>query len=421
MRRRWSLRLGRGRREARQSRSPADHERRQRRLLGLVSALLALSLWAVLVIRLPANAALQPGSPSPIDVRAPRTLTFVSELLTAQERLRAESAPEAVVYVRDPNVPIQQRAQLADLLQTIGQIRDDPSLDPAAKRAKLVSVPLPNSTLVISPELASQIGRLSDIVWEDVREQSLGLYDRAMIARSYELSEQDVRDLRERSLPYWSSLDGRGAQQQLSLLFSEAFLRPNRLLDEAATARRKQELRDAVKPVQVTVQQGESVVHAGDIVTPAIEEKLEALGVLQADIDWLSIGGKGLLAALIGAIFGRYLYKMQRGVWLATRPLLVVAGMMVVTALAARLALPLGAEWLYAFPLAVAALLLATLFPRGLALMVITLLGLLLAFLMDGQAGPATALLAYSTRAPFARLERSVAAGRAVVAGEVPA
>ena len=35
--------------------------------------------------------------------------------------------------------------------------------------------------------------------------------------------------------------------------------------------------------------------------------------------------------------------------------------------------------------------------------------------------GPATALLAYSTRAPFARLERSVAAGRAVVAGEVPA
>ncbi|MBK9713900.1 MAG: HDIG domain-containing protein [Kouleothrix sp.] len=394
MRRRWIQRLGRGRREVRQPRSPAEWERRQRRILTLVSALLALLLWGVMAVRLPANPGLRRGSPSPIDFRAPRTLTFASESQTEQERIHAESSPEAVVYVRDSSIPVQQRANLADLLQTVGQIREDPSLDTASKRAKLTSVPLPNSTLVISPALAVQLTRLSPDGWAHVRQESLNLYDQAMNAYNYELSDQNVQDLRERSMPYWSSLadDGK-VDRELILLFSRSFLRPNRVLDDAATQKRKQELRDAVKPVLVTVQEGESIVHAGDIVTPAIEEKLEALGVLQTNVDWLGVGGKGLLAALIATIFRLYLGKMQRSVWMATRPLLVVAAMFVLTAFAARLVVPLGQSWLYAFPLAVIALLLATLFPRGVALMVVTLIGLVIAFLDDGQAAPAIALV----------------------------
>jgi cyclic-di-AMP phosphodiesterase PgpH len=87
------------------------------------------------------------------------------------------------------------------------------------------------------------------------------------------------------------------------------------------------------------------------------------------------------------------MFKMQRNVWLATRSLLVVAGMTALAVLAARLTLPLGEEWLYAFPLAVVGLLLATLFPRGLALMIVTLSGLVIVFLVEGQAAPALALL----------------------------
>jgi cyclic-di-AMP phosphodiesterase PgpH len=393
MRRRWSLRLGRGRRDARQPRAPVERERRQLRVLVLVSMLLALALWAVMVIQLPANAELRPGGPSPIDVRASRTTTFASELLTQKERFDAESAPDAVVYVRDSNVPIKQRGELASMLQSIAQIREDPSLNQTERRARLTTLPLPNSTLVISPELAAEVVRLGDDAWAEVQQNSLRLYDQALQAHNYELSEQDVTELQSRSLPYWSTLVAEGSQREMVLLFSRSFLQPNSTLDEIATARRKQELRDAVKPVMVTVQAGESIVHAGDIVTPAIEEKLEVLGVLQSDVSWLGIAGKGLLAALVVAIFGRYLYKMQRNVWLTSRPLLVVAVMIALAGLAARLTMPLGGVWIYGFPLAVVGLLLATLFPRGLALMVVTLLGVVIAFLNDGQAGPAAALM----------------------------
>lgn len=393
MRRRWDLRLNRWWRERRKSRVTKDRRLKHRNRLVFVCLLMALALWAVLVIRPSIDPNLKPGSPSPIDIRAPRTVTFASESLTEQERIRKESSPDAAVYTNDPNIPTVQRTQLFDLLQTIGRIRDDPSLDPDGKYRKLTSLPLPNSTLVISPALAIQLVRLGPDAWEAVRKQSLDLYDRAMSAHNYEVSDQDFVDLRDRSMPYWSSLLASGDQQELILLFSRAFLKPNRLLDEAATKQHKQALRDAVEPVMVTVQENENIVHAGDIVTPAIQEKLEALGLLQPDVDWFDSGGKGLLAALVALIFGTYVYQMQHNVWTSIRPLLVVVVLTVLTALGARLVLALGQEWTYAFPLGVTGLLLATLFPRGLALMVVTLLSLLVAFQSEGQVGPAMALL----------------------------
>src|SRR3954471_22571464 len=153
MRRRWFNRSFRSWREPRGMRTPAEQLRRHQRVLLVVCVLLALALWAILAVQVPTYSGILPGSPSPIDVRAPRTLTFVSDLLTTQDRIRAESSPEAVVYTRDPNIPVQQRDQLSGLLQTIERIRDDPSIGTSARREKLVSLPLPNSTLVISPAL----------------------------------------------------------------------------------------------------------------------------------------------------------------------------------------------------------------------------------------------------------------------------
>src|SRR5215213_8806130 len=243
MRRKWFNRSGRSRREPRGLPTPAEQLRRQQRVLVFVCVLLALALWAILAVQVPTYSGILPGNPSPIDVRAPRTLTFVSDLLTAQERIRAESSPEAVVYTRDPNIPVQQRDQLAGLLQTIEQIRDDPSLVTTTRREKLVSLPLPNSTLVISPALATQLTRLAPDAWQLVRQETLDLYD------------QGLAELRERSMPYWASLAARGEQRELILLFSSAFIRPNQIVDEPATQQRKQALGDAVKPVKVTVLQ----------------------------------------------------------------------------------------------------------------------------------------------------------------------
>ncbi|HEX5688437.1 MAG TPA: phosphohydrolase, partial [Roseiflexaceae bacterium] len=203
-------------------RSAADQRRRQTWQLVFASCVLALALWGILAVRPPTSPGLELGSPSPRDVRANQTLAFQSEVLTEEKRFRAENAPDTVVYTRDSNVPIAQRAQLVELLQTISQIRDDPSLGSDAETAKLTS--LPNSTLVVSPELATTIATLSDDEWNDVRLQTLTVYDRATARYDFALNAEAVADLRERLLPYWSAQLGRGKAPQIIQLFVSSFL-----------------------------------------------------------------------------------------------------------------------------------------------------------------------------------------------------
>jgi cyclic-di-AMP phosphodiesterase PgpH len=399
MRRRWIIRPQRKRRVPRPPRTPAEQERRQRRQLVLAACALALALWTILSVRPPTKPGLEVGSPSPTDVRARRSVPFTSKLLTDAQRARAESAADTLVYTRDPDIPIAQRAQLADLLQTITQIRGDPSLALAARRAKLAS--LPNSTLVISPELATAIERLSDDEWNNVRLQSLNLYDRALNKYDYVLNTDAVIELREISLPYWSSQLAKGEQQRLMLLFASSFLKPNSVLDENATRARKQAASDAVAPVTVQIQQGESIVRQGEIVTPEILEKLQALGEVNAETDWRDVAGKGVLAGLAAALFGVYLARFQREVWTFSRSLWVVAVLFALTLLAARVVLPLGPDWAYVFPLAMTGMLLAALFNGGLALSAATLLSLLIAFVGDNQFELSVALLFGSTAGVF--------------------
>jgi len=374
----------------------------------LVSLLLGLALWAILVVRPPTTPGLQPGRPSPLDIRARRPASFVSDLLTEQERVRAENSPETEVYKRDPDIPNQQRAQLAGLLQTITRIHKDPTLDKAAERDKLTR--LPDSTLVISPALATQIAGLSDAEWNNVSQQSLDLYDRSLSENKYELNEQSLNQLRERSLPYWISSVATGEQQDLILLFSSSFLKANKVLDKEATNRHRQEARDSVKQVVVQILQNESIVRQGDLITPAIQEKLEALGELQTETNWLNVAGEGILAGLVATLFGIYLGLAQREVWMADRPLLVVATLFALTLLAARLMLPLVSDWPYAFPLAMTALLLTVLFNRGLGLVATMLLSLLITFVGGSQLSMVAALLLGSMAGIFAigRGERSL-------------
>ncbi|HWQ15727.1 MAG TPA: HDIG domain-containing protein [Roseiflexaceae bacterium] len=408
MRLRWNLGLLRPRR-APLATPATDHPARRRLHFAPACAGLALALWAIMTVRGPSTPGLQPGQPSPVSIQASRSVTYTSAWRTEQERARAESAPDTVVYARDPSIPIEQRAQLAGLLQTISQIRADPTLSRAEKREKLTS--LPNSTLVISAELASQIARLSDEQWENVRRQSLQLYDRAVSEHNYALNDQAVAELRTLSLPYWASLDASKEERDLIVLFSGSFLRANLVRDDAATAARKQAARDAVAPVQVTILQGESIVRQGDVVTPDVQEKLEALDELRTETNWLSVGAKGVLALLLALIYGIYLARAQPEIAAATRPTLVVVGLIALTTLAARFTMPLGQSWALAFPLATTALLLAALFNSGLALVSAALLSLLTVHLGDGQLGAALAQLLGCAAGVFVvgRGERSLA------------
>ena len=384
-------------------------ERTWRRLTVGLSLGLALVIWSALAWQPVIAPDLQLGRPSPRDIQADRTVTYVSEWRTEQERARAESSADTVVYSRDMSIPIQQRAELKNLLQTISQIRDDPTLTKAQERERLTS--LPNSTLIISPELASAIAGQTDESWALISTLALELYDRALSENRYMLNDQKIAELRSFSLPYWASLQAETeAQAELIALFSGSFLKTNQFIDEEATQRRKQEVREAVRPVTVRILEGESIVRQGDVVTPDVLEKLEALGALRTKTNWMALGGKALLALLIAGIFGAYVAVAQHETLKETRPLLLVFSLMALTVIAARLVIPFGIQWTYAFPLALIALLLAALFNVGLSLMSAGVLSVIIASLSDKQLATALILFLGSIAGAFliGRGERSL-------------
>lgn len=314
MKRRW---WGNNRRDLRPTQTVEQQEQRIWRIFWLLTVCFALLIWAILVARAPVATNYGLGKPSPATVQARREVSYLSEVRTEEERAKAESDPATIVYTRDTAIPTTQRNQLTDLFQTISQIRDDPTLGEDDQRARLES--LPNSTIVITESLATEVVRLSDEQWPTTRQLAVDLYDRAMREANFELTDQDVKNLRERSLPYWASQRGTGAEYDLAVVFASPFLQPNRVVDEEATTQRKQAARDAVEPVRVTVLQGESVIREGDITTAQALEKLEALGELETDLNPMRIIGRALLAVLAAGLIGAYIAAARHSIWIDTK------------------------------------------------------------------------------------------------------
>ncbi len=391
--------------------------RNQRVAIILSSLVLTLAIWACLAIQPPATSGLQPGVPSPISIQAQRSVDYDSTWRTEQERTRAESNPANIVYNRDIDLLSEQRRQLDATLLTITQIRNDPTLQQAAEQERLAVLPL--SSLVISPAIATKISDLSDGEWQEVRRLTLDFYDRAVSEYNFSLDEAAIRELHSSSLPYWANLAVTDANaRDLILLFTGAYLRTNLSIDTDATEAKRAEARASVKPVRVHILRGESIVRAGDVITPDIQEKLEALGELKLVLNTFSIAGQGLLAGLIGLIFAVFLWLTQSRDRIRMRALLMIVGLCTLTLAAFRLVVGINSAVIYLYPLAITALLVSTLFNRGLALFVTTLLTVPITLMVDGNFSIGASLMFGALAGTFmiGRGERSF---RFIIAGVV--
>ena len=264
--------------------------------------------------------------------------------------------------IRDFTVPTKQRVELAQLLLTLERLRTDTTLSYDRKVEQIVS--LPTSSAVLSQTVAASIIALDNEAWGNLRFQTLENYDRAMIRYSYEVTPETLAKLRDSEMPYWTS-EVPPNQRGLLLFFLRSFVRANSTLDLEATAAKKKAARDAVRPVEVHILKGESIVRQGDPVSAETLEKLAALGFLRQPVNGLAVAGRGLLALMLALVFGFYLIHFQPSIAERRRPLVAITALMVFTVALARLLLPLWSAWSYAFPLATTVMVLAVLFNVG--------------------------------------------------------
>jgi putative nucleotidyltransferase with HDIG domain len=332
-----------------------------RRLMTLVVFGVSLLVATVVALNwqlIPGRAPLKVGDTAPETLKAPRRATFVSQTRT---RIARDQAAAAVpnYYDYDSNLLRQLRGRAADLLRSISAIRADTSTPYEQRRQQVVRLE-PG----LSPASVEAALQLSGDDWLAVNSEALRILDENVRER---IRADELADKRAAAIAQISqSLSP--PQQSLVVDLVTLYTRPNVLVNPAETERNRKDARDKVQPVQVTVERGDVVVRQGDVITPEDVEKMEALGLGNRAFDWQSAAGVGVYAALLVLLLSVYLHIFHLELLSRPRSVLLVGLLMAGFLLAMKLVVPGRPAVAYAFPVAVATMLISNLLSTPLAI-----------------------------------------------------
>lgn len=343
------------------------------RLLWGAAGVLALCFWAVFTVQPASVQGIVVGSPSPVSVQAPRQVTFVSDVLTAQAQESAAADPDLIQASIDPYLLLNQRVQLVNLLDNIEKIRTNGE----SWKNRMQMIEAIDTTLdvdLISRPIAQQLTDLSVADWEKLRTQILVIYDRALNDVGNRIDVRSMQLLTESIIPSYISNtpSDRGA---LISRFITPFIQINVAVDKARTQQAQITARAKVAPVTVAIQQGENIVRAGDVVTPVILEKLTALGVLSLRVTWYEILGQILMAGVLAVVFAASLWHVDRNAATRATELWALVILMVVAVILTRIGAGVAPMLVVASPLVMAALLVSTFYGLRSALLVTITVG----------------------------------------------
>lgn len=346
----------------------ADGSWRRAGLLALfcVSVLLA-SVVALNWQLIPGRQTLRAGDTATESIRAPRRATYVSQTRTRAARdAAAAQVPNAFDY--DSNLLRQLRGRAADLLRSMSAIRSDAFTADETRRQQLVRLEPGLSTASINAVL-----EVSESEWLGVNAEALRILDENVRER---VRAEDLAERRAQAIAQISpSLTP--AQAAVVADIVALYTRPNVLVNPAETERARKEAREKVAPVQVTVERGDVVVRQSDVITAEDVEKLEALGLGTRAFDLQIAAGVVVFAALTASLLAVYLSTFHAPLLGQPRSLLLVGLLLTGTLVALKLAVP-GRPWVaYAFPVAIASMLISNLISTRLGIVIGLFIGLL--------------------------------------------
>ena len=331
------------------------------RLMWLAGALLAAVYWVVFAIQPASVTGVVVGSPSPVDVTAPRSVTFVSESLTKQTQEQAAANPALRVYTVDVYKVLMLKSQLAALLSEISDIRNQGG----TWRSRMERIDALDAALdvdLVPRPIAQQLTDMSESDWVRLSGQILAIHDQAIRDVDNYLDAENIERLNTEIIPTYISVTTDPAVRELILRFIQPFLQTNVDIDVAKTAAAQDAARAQVSPVTIAVQQGESIVRVGDVVSLITYEKLQAVGALTTRSSWVEVIGQVLLAMVLSALWALTLWRGDRHIVTNLPQLLTVVVLIGVTTMLARLGSFVNPLLLTTAPIMMMAMLFTTLF-----------------------------------------------------------
>ncbi|MSQ61235.1 MAG: HDIG domain-containing protein [Dehalococcoidia bacterium] len=350
---------------------------------------LAIGLFLVLFPTALPRIALDTGSTATQTVRSPQDISYQSEILTQRQRDQA-AAKVLPRLIFDPGVRTRQSQRLDEVLGAITTIRLS-SLDATQRSGALTSL----QGVQLSPRAAVLALALTDPEWGLVQTEARAAISTAMDGT---IPPDGVSAARDSLYERTNARLGEGIGIIVKAI-AGALLVPNQLVDQAATARARDDAGGAVPAVTVTIALGEIILRPGDTIDSADIEKLEELGLISGTIQANDIAPAAILSLLSAAVIGSYLAGARPLVLAKRRRLALLGGVMLLSVAVARLGVlaffPDNDRLFlfYALPLALGPVLVAVLLDISLGLVVAALSAAMAGFVAYSRP-EATAMLA---------------------------
>ena len=323
----------------------------QRWRIGAFVAIVGVLAAIALLLSPPAVASYDAGVVADRAIRAPRSVSYSSESLTIGEREKAQAAVPRQ-FSRNPAVLVAESGRLQTELAAIGRVRDST----VSREQKIVALTrLPE--LALAAASATDLTDLSPAEWDALTQ---GL-ERTLQSVSTPDIRPDQLDLIRADLPRAIPAAWSDRQKRVALELVRGHVLANVAFDPIATQLLQQAARAAVGPVLVQITGGEVVVREGQVVSPADVEKLRALGLANAEIDWKSAIGLFLWSLLIAAVLGIFVSRYAEDAWADDRRVVLVGLSLIVLTAVARIVVPSHALAVYLVPYAAVAMMLTVL------------------------------------------------------------
>lgn len=320
---------------------------------------------AALIISLPINSGaggvqLTEGEIAARDIQAPQSITYPSEVLTAQARERAGEAVANVYDPPDPRVARQQLVLLRDILEFINTVRADSLANRAQQQADLAAI----REIALTPTAINLLIILSDSQWVAVQTETQSLLEQVMRAQVREDEAEDIR----RTIPARVSIAMTEAQAGVVSELVAGLVAPNSFYNAEATEQARQAARDSVNQIYKQVLRGQVIVARNRPVTAEALETLNELNLLEPQRRWQETASAVLAVTVTGVLLTLYLWRFNPNIRHQPRQIMLLGLLFTSFLFAAKLMVPGHTLLPFLFPAAALSMLLSVFINPQLAL-----------------------------------------------------
>jgi len=320
---------------------------------------------------------LSAGDVTGVDITAPRSVTYVSQIQTDIARAAAANAVAEVYDPPDSRVTRQQVARIQRLLDYIGSVRADSFSSLEQKYSDLAAI----TDFLMTPDLARSLLGLSDEEWAAVQGETISVVERVL---SGQVRDDRVEEAQNR-LPALVSVSLSEEQASVVAELAKPYIVPNSFYNDAATQAARQAAAESVAPVSQSFVQGQTVIGRGRVITEADLEALAALGLLRPEARWQNAVSNVIAILLSVFLLALYMRRFHPNFFDSPRRMIYLGTLFLVFLLAAKLMVPERPVLPFLFPSAAMSMLVAIVLGPNVAITMAVILSALVGYIADGR------------------------------------